>query len=255
MRLTVVGCSGSAPGAASPASCYLVEAEDVDGRTWRVALDMGSGAIGPLQRYTDPRDLDAILISHSHADHCADLAVMDVYLKYHPDGAASVPVHGPFGIGGRIAELRGVGETTEALPVTAWQPGASVSIGPLAITCAAVEHPVPAYAMRLTGPSERGGEATLVYSGDTDVCEGLAELAAGADLFLCEASFLEEEDAQRGLHLTGARAGAVAQDAGVGCLLLTHVPPWTDPNAVVAEAAGEFTGPLQAAHPGMRKSL
>lgn len=255
MRLTVVGCSGSAPGAASPASCYLVEADDADGRTWRVALDLGSGALGPLQRYAGPRSLDAILISHSHADHCADLAVMDVYLRYHPDGEASVPVHGPFGLGGRIAELRGVAETTASLPVTAWQPGAPLTVGPLTVTCAAVEHPVPAYAMRLTGPSESGGEATLVYSGDTDVCDGLAELALGADLFLCEASFLEEEDGPRGLHLTGARAGAVAQEAGAGRLLLTHVPPWTDPNAIVAEAAEQFTGPLQAAHPGLRRSL
>ena len=52
LRLTVVGCSGSYPGPASPASCYLLEAPDPDrpGRTWRVLLDLGSGALGALQR-------------------------------------------------------------------------------------------------------------------------------------------------------------------------------------------------------------
>ena len=56
MRLTVVGCSGSYPGPDSPASCYLLEADDADGRTWRVLLDLGNGALGALQRYVDPLD-------------------------------------------------------------------------------------------------------------------------------------------------------------------------------------------------------
>ncbi|WNM25223.1 MBL fold metallo-hydrolase [Demequina capsici] len=255
MRLTVVGCSGSLPGPASPASCYLLQADDADGRTWSIVLDLGSGSVGALQRYVDPRDVDAIAISHTHADHCADLAVLDVLLKYHPDGPIALPVHGPFGLATRIAELRGADDHSEALPAYAWQPGAPVSIGPMTVTCAAVEHPVPAYGLRIEGPSEQGGTAVLAYSGDCDVCPGLGEVAADADVLLCEASFLESEDAPRGLHLTGARAGQVAQVAGVGRLLLTHVPPWTEPYEVVAEAAAEYAGPLDAVHAGMRVSL
>ena len=255
MRLTVVGCSGSVPGPASPASCYLVEADDADGRTWRVVLDLGSGSVGALQRYVDPGELDAVLISHSHADHCADLAPLDVYLKYHPEGPVVLPVYGPFGLATRIAELRGVDGHSEVLPVTAWQPGASVELGPLTISCAAVEHPVPAYAMRVEGPSERGGTATLAYSGDCDACPGLADMAYDVDILLCEASFLEVDGDERGMHLTGARAGAVAEEAGVGRLLLTHIPPWIEPYESVAEAASQYSGPLAAVHAGMRLSL
>ena len=69
MRVTVIGCSGSVPGPASPASCYLVEADDDGGRTWRVVLDLGNGALGPLQRHLDPTTLDAVLLSHLHHDH------------------------------------------------------------------------------------------------------------------------------------------------------------------------------------------
>ena len=73
MRLTVVGSAGSTAGPESPASCYLVEADDA-GRTWRVVLDLGAGAVGPLQRYCDPARVDAVAVSHGHPDHCADPA-------------------------------------------------------------------------------------------------------------------------------------------------------------------------------------
>ncbi len=72
MELTVIGNSGSFPGPASPASCYLVSAA-YEGRTWRILLDLGSGALGALQRYTDALAIDAVLFSHLHPDHCLDL--------------------------------------------------------------------------------------------------------------------------------------------------------------------------------------
>jgi ribonuclease BN (tRNA processing enzyme) len=104
MRLTVVGCSGSFPGPASAASCYLVEATGADDRTWRILLDLGSGALGPLQRYTSLYDVDAVLLSHLHPDHCLDLTGLYVALKYRPAGPApAVPVHGPTGTAQRLA--------------------------------------------------------------------------------------------------------------------------------------------------------
>ena len=95
MKLTVVGCSGSFPGPDSPASCYLLEQEH-EGRTWRVLMDLGSGAFGVLQRYVDPLDVDAVLLSHLHADHCLDLCGFYVMRKYHPSGPPPrLPVWGP----------------------------------------------------------------------------------------------------------------------------------------------------------------
>src|SRR6478735_9396988 len=86
MRLTVIGCAGSYPGPDAATSCYLVEADEPDGRTWRILLDLGSGALGPLQRFTDPFGIDAVFISHLHADHCLDLCGYHVLRRYHPDG-------------------------------------------------------------------------------------------------------------------------------------------------------------------------
>jgi ribonuclease BN (tRNA processing enzyme) len=259
MRLTVVGCSGSYPGPQSAASSYLVQADDADGRTWNLVLDLGSGSLGPLQRYIELEDIDAIGISHLHPDHMADISGLFVYLKYAPRALASrqVDVHGPFGTLSRIAEAHGTnpGETlSDHIVVHAWQPGRAVKVGPMSVLPVAVEHPLPAYGVRVTGPSEEDPErtVTLAYTGDTDVCPGLDELARGADVLLAEAAFVEgRDDHLPGIHLTGRRAGEAAVRAGAGTLVITHVPPWNDPEVAMVEAREVYDGPLVRARPGL----
>lgn len=244
VRLRIVGCSGTVPGPASPASCYLVEADDADGRVWRIALDLGSGALGVLQRWCDPRDLDAVFVSHLHPDHCADLAALHVYLSYHPDGRRGrVPVYGPFGTASRLQQLRGSEEPSESLPVEALEPGEPIAVGPLTVTCEPVLHPVPAYAVRVEGPSDSGQErAVLAYSGDTDECDGLDRAADLADLLLVEATYLAADENEPGVHLTAAAAGRLALRSAAGSTLLTHVPPWVDPHDTLAEARAAARG-------------
>ena len=100
----MIGCSGSYPGPDSPACCYLLEADDPDGRTWRVLLDLGNGALGALHNYVDPLSVDGVLVSHLHADHCLDLCGYYVLRKYHPQGPQPpIPVWGPAGIADRMA--------------------------------------------------------------------------------------------------------------------------------------------------------
>jgi ribonuclease BN (tRNA processing enzyme) len=257
VRVTVVGCAGSFPSAESAASSYLVEADDAAGRTWRVVLDLGNGAMGSLQRYCDPADVDAFAISHMHADHCADLVVLGVYLRYRPDGECpQIPVHAPPGAAERLAQMAGSDPATElsgCLDVRTWADGAVVDVGPLRLESYAVEHPVPAFGIRVTGPSdeEPGRRVTLAYTGDTDEGPGLTSVAAGADVLLCEAAFLEGRDGGlRGVHLTGRRAGVAAASAGARRLVLTHLVAWNDPDASLAEAREAFDGPLQVATPG-----
>ena len=104
MRLTIVGCSGSFAGPSSPASCYLVQAEH-EGRTWNLVLDLGNGALGALQRHIDPMDIDAVVLSHLHSDHCLDLCGLYVMHRYLPTAAspARIPVYGPRRTGERMA--------------------------------------------------------------------------------------------------------------------------------------------------------
>lgn len=248
MRLTVVGCSGSLPGPTSPASCYLLTAEHED-RTWRVLLDLGSGALGALQRHADPLTLDAVVLSHLHPDHCLDLAGLHVLRAHGPRPATEdLAVHAPPGAAERMARAYGV---TEAQPMTRMAfvdlvDGAAFRVGPFKVTPFAVAHPVPAFGLRV----EADG-AVLAYTGDTDTCPGLGPLMAGADLALVEASYLEGRDENRGVHLTARRAAQAALDAGARNLLLTHLPPWTDPQDALAEAAQVWHGELGTARAGL----
>jgi ribonuclease BN (tRNA processing enzyme) len=247
VRLTVIGASGSYPGPDSPASCYLLEAEH-EGRTWRVLVDLGNGALGVLQRYIDPVDVDAVLLSHLHADHCLDLCGFYVLRKYHPRGAQPrIPVWGPAGTDVRMAkaydldEDPGMNEEFDFRPYTG-----VIEIGPFTVTAVEVAHPVTAYGLRI----EADGR-TLAYSGDTGTCAALVATARDADFFLCEASFVESHANPPNLHLTGAEAGRMATEASARRLVLTHVPPWHDPQVMLGEAAETYDGPLELAVPGL----
>jgi ribonuclease BN (tRNA processing enzyme) len=244
MKLTIVGCSGSYPGPDSAASCYLVEADG-----FQLVLDMGNGGLGQLQRYTTLDRPEAVLLSHLHADHVIDLTSYYVVRRYHPDGPMkTLPVYGPHGSSHRMARAYD-------LP---YNPGMShefdfityseepFDVGPFTVRVVPVVHPVEAYAIRL----EHRGKV-LVYSGDTSPTPALDEIARGADVFLCEAAFEEGKPNPEGLHLTGQEAGEVANGAGVGSLVVTHVPPWGRPAVALGEAADAFTGPTELARPGM----
>lgn len=263
MIVTIIGSSGSVSGPESAASCYLIQAEQ-GGETTSVVLDLGSGAYGQLSRYLDPGHLNAVLLSHLHADHVVDTTSLEVHLKYAPSGPYEpMMVYGPEGTDARLKELTGFCSKTQKLDVApypytfhTWRQGETIQIGPLTIEVFEVEHTVPAFAMRITGPSQNGtGQATVTYSGDTDSCAGLLDAAAESNLFLCEAAFEEGRDTVRGIHLTGRRAGQAAQEAGVGHLVLTHIPPWTSPDTIQGEAAAEYSGPIDVARPGARWEL
>lgn len=246
MRLTVVGCSGSYPGPDSPASCYLLEA-DHEGRTWRVLLDLGSGALGALHRYADPLTIDAVFLSHLHADHCLDLCGYHVMRKYHPTGQQPrIGVWGPAGTADRAARAYDLPldpGMTEEFDFHVW--GDPVQMGPFTVEAVPVVHPVPAYSLRVTC-----GGRVLAYTGDSGPCEALEVAARDADLLLAEASFEEGADNPPDLHLTGRECGELAIDAGVGQLVLTHVPPWHDPQVVFEEAKAVYDGPLALAQAG-----
>ncbi|MFE2377266.1 MBL fold metallo-hydrolase [Streptomyces sp. NPDC059398] len=245
MKLTVVGCSGSFPSAESACSSYLVEADG-----FRLLLDMGNGALGELQHYCGLYDLDAVFLSHLHSDHCIDMCAYFVARYYRHDGGRcpAIPVYAPEGAAERLttayADTPSSTSMSEVFDFRTLK-SASFDIGPFAVRTEKVCHPVEAYAIRI----EHGG-STLTYSGDTGVCDPLHELAVGADLFLCEASFTHGKEDVADLHLNGREAGAHAARAGVRHMVLTHIPPWTDAKRNLADAQAVFDGPVELARPG-----
>ena len=232
MRLTVVGCAGSAPGPKSPASCYLVEHDG-----FRLVLDLGNGSFGALQGYADPASIDAVFLSHLHADHCLDVAPFVVWHRYSgrsPEGL--VPLYAPVGAERRLAlayDMDG-GALTDVFDFVPVGPG-SFTVGPFEVTLARTAHPVECYAIRLTVDGR-----SLVYTGDTGPSDRVVELARGADVLLAEAAHPPGLELPPELHLTGKEAGEHAAAAGVGRLLITHVPAWVDEIGQLFAASSVF---------------
>lgn len=243
MRLTVIGCSGSFPGPASPASCYLVEH---DGFT--LLLDLGNGALGELQAHIDLDDIDAVMLTHLHADHCLDLCGLYVARRYDPRGARTgLPVWGPEGTAARLArayDLPEVPGMSAQFDFRHLVPG-QMRIGPFVVRAERVNHPVEAYGLRV----EADGHA-LAYSGDTAESPALVELARDADIALIEASCLDANPAP-GVHLTARQAAQHASAAEARLLILTHLVPWNDPAETLAQAREAFGGEVMLASRGL----
>lgn len=243
MRLTVIGCSGSFPGPESPASCYLIEHAG-----FRLVLDLGNGALGELQAHIDLDDIDAVVLTHLHADHCLDLCGLYVARRYDPRGVRTgLPVWGPAGTSSRLARAYDLPEEpgmSAQFDFRQLVPG-EMRVGPFVVRADRVNHPVEAYGLRV----EAGGHA-IAYSGDTAESPALIELARDADVALFEASCLEANPAP-GVHLTARQAAEHASAAGARLLLLTHLVPWNDPAETLAQARPAFGGELMLASRGL----
>ncbi|CAN5828016.1 MBL fold metallo-hydrolase [soil metagenome] len=250
LELTVVGCAGSFAGPDSPASCYLLRAPH-EGRTWSVVMDLGNGALGALQRHTDPLTLDAVLLSHLHADHCLDLTGLYVLRHHHPHSRPSrrLAVHGPRGTADRVARAHGAERPVSvesSFDFHDLRCRQAFAVGPFTVTPIRVNHPVESYGFRV-----EVGAITVAYTGDTDSCPELAPLMADADLVLADSAFVDGRDGLEGIHLSGSRAAAAAVGAGgVQRLMLTHLPSWNDPEVCRAQAAAVWPGEVELAEPG-----
>ena len=251
MDVTIVGCSGSFAGPDSPASSYLVRAEH-EGRCWSILLDLGSGALGSLQRHIAPYAVDAVLLSHLHVDHCIDMCGLYVMMKYVPGGPGrdAIPTWGPPGAGAHLATAYGNPDGEDVLGVFDFHElhdRETLVIGPFTVTPVRVNHPVEAYGFRI----ECDGR-TLVYTGDTDACDQLSDLMTGADLVLADSAFVDGRDHIEGVHLSGRRAAEAAVRAGgVKRLMLTHLPSWNDPEVCRAQAAQVWPGEVELAEGGV----
>jgi ribonuclease BN (tRNA processing enzyme) len=241
LDLTVLGSAGSHPGVGRVCSGYLVRS----GGT-ALLVDAGNGATANLQRLVPLRDLDAIAISHRHVDHCVDLIGAFYALQFDPEVSRRIPLYAPPEVFDTLTGLLS-GDSpmrfAERFDHRLVRHGDEVMVGAISLRFARANHPPPSVSMRL----EAGGRS-IVYSGDTGGSQELVDLARGADLFLCEATWAGElADHPADLHLTGRAAGRLAKRAGVGMLVLTHIAGATDRAQVLAEAREAFGGPVELA--------
>ncbi|MFJ9735543.1 MBL fold metallo-hydrolase [Streptomyces sp. NPDC101169] len=246
LTLTVLGAASPHPGPDRPCSGYLLAGGGAE-----VWVDAGPGTFAALQRHTDPARLTAIWISHLHADHSADLlAAAYAFAFGGMTPAAPVPVYAPQDCARRLAGFFGRSDVEFLKGVfdfRALYDGHDVRHWNLRLTARAVAHDAETYGLR----AESQG-SVLAYSGDSGPCAALGELAARADLFLCEADIDEHRGGEHfpQVHLTPEDAGRVAREARVRELLVTHVGPTLTRAAAAARAAEVSGRPTRAAVEG-----
>jgi ribonuclease BN (tRNA processing enzyme) len=259
MKLTVLGKSPAWQDAGGACSGYLVSQ---DGAT--VVLDCGNGVFGKLRGCHDYVDVDAIFISHLHADHFMDLVPYAFALTHAPrqqpvpvdrwpgtDDPARPPLYAP---PGAAETFRTLGSTfgmetliEDAFALHEYLPTSTIAVGPLGLTFREVPHYTETFAIEVTnGPGRR-----ITYGADCRPNEALVEFATDTDLLIAEATLPRPERTGIRGHLTPAEAGEHAEAAGAKRLLITHISDELDPDWALAEASGKYGGPVEIAREAM----
>ena len=243
MRLTVLGACGGYPAALDACSGFLVEHDG-----FRLVLDLGYATMPRLLSYVPAEFVDAVLISHGHPDHCADLnPLLRARALRDDDPVPALPVYAPPGALDAVLALDRPGMLASALSLSSFSPGAPLSVGPFAVETVSLPHFTPNAGIRLTA-----GGRTLAYTGDTGPSPAIVSLARDADVFLAEATHAVVVPEDSAAYLSSARqAGANAAAAGVGRLLLTHLWPAEPREPFLTEAAAAYAGPLELAESGL----
>jgi ribonuclease BN (tRNA processing enzyme) len=259
MQLTVLGKSPAWQDAGGACSGYLVE----EGET-KVLIDCGNGVFAKLRERVDYVDVDAVLLSHLHADHFLDLVPFSYALTYAPrqqpvpvdgwpgtDEPARPELHAPHGARDTFRQVVGAWGNEDliekAFDLREYDEDDTISVGPVSVSFQGVPHFTDTYAMRL---SSSNGAGQIVYGADCSPTDALTAFASGSDLMLIEATLPRPERTGERGHLTPREAGEHGREAGVRRLVLTHISDELDSEWAREEAASAFQGPVEVAREG-----
>lgn len=239
LAVTVLGCSGSYAAAGQACSGYLVQSCSTT--LW---VDCGPGTLANVQNHVGLDDIDAIVVSHHHPDHCAELPVIYNAYKYFTD----------------VRHIRAIGTADVRRVTDAFQPdgdsgdlfnweivsdGCVAEIGDIEINFSQTDHPVETLAMRF-----RCDDASIVYTADTGRGWSLARLGQEPDIVVGEGTLIDATDNPAIPHISCTHLAADANKVGAKCLVVTHVPPGSDPAQHLDEAASVFDGNVELAVTG-----
>jgi ribonuclease BN (tRNA processing enzyme) len=247
VRITVLGKSPSWQDAGGACSGYLVQD---DGCT--LLVDCGNGVFGKLRAVCDYAAVDAVVISHLHADHMLDLVPFSYALRYGPRPERARPVlHAPAGARDTFRRIVGAWGSEDlvegAFDLQEYTVGDRLEVGSLQVRFALVPHFTTTHAVEVRA----AGGARFVFGADSGPTDVFADFARAADLLVLEATLTapDEGEAVRG-HLTAAEAGAHARAAGARRLVLTHISDELDLGAAAEAAGAAFGGAVAIARGG-----
>ncbi|WP_088006813.1 MBL fold metallo-hydrolase [Indiicoccus explosivorum] len=244
LTLTPVGIWGGYPAAGGATSSFLLEQAG-----FRCLIDCGSGVLSSVQKHLGLSELDAVVISHYHADHIADIGPLQfarMIDKQLGGNDRLLPVYGHTEDPEQFEKLS-YKEVTKGYEIKEDQ---AVRIGPWEVTFCKTAHPVYCLAMRFSD-----GEKSVVFTADTGWRKELAEFAADADLLVAESNLFEEHVGRVEGHMSGRQAGELAAKASAKTLLLTHLPQYGELERIRTDAEKAFDGPVELAEAGKAYKL
>ncbi|NSL52013.1 MBL fold metallo-hydrolase [Calidifontibacillus erzurumensis] len=239
MKLTVVGFWGGFPQANGASSGYLLQDNG-----FSLLIDCGSAVLSKVQQYVHVMDLDAVILSHYHHDHIADIGPLQYARMIHTmlgKKQKELPIYG------HMADQENFERLTR-LPYTkgyAYNPEESLKLGPFTISFLKTKHPVVCYAMRITN-----GEKTICYTADSSFLPEFIDFAKDSDLLICECNLYSGQNGENAGHMTCDEAGFIAKEARVKKLLLTHLPHFGEHQELVEKAQAIYDGPVELAKEG-----
>jgi ribonuclease BN (tRNA processing enzyme) len=242
MKLTVLGGAGAWPPAGGACSGYLVEHAG-----FRLLVDPGYAVVPRLLELVAADAIDAVLVSHGHPDHVADLNPLLRARALRDDPAPVLPAYALPGALRAVLALDRRGMLDGALDLREFDAGQAWTIGPFAVHSRLLPHFLPNVGLRLTA-----GGRSITYTGDAGPSDELVELAQGTDLLLAEATYAERVPDDAAAYLNSAlEVGRQAARAAADRLMLTHLQPGTDPVASDAAARRSFEGWIGVAQAGV----
>ncbi len=238
MKITIIGWWGAYPDAGEATSGYLLELEG-----FAVLIDCGSGVLAQLQKFSSLQTIDAVVLSHYHSDHVADIGCLQYAARILTDLEQRKK---PLKIFGHAED-----NNFDSLNYLQYSTGyafdsqTNLQLGPFKFSFCRNIHPDPCYSMRI-----EVNNLAFVYISDTGFTDDLIKFAGKADLLLCESSLYDEYRGQIPGHLTAGEAGRIAAAAGVRHLVLTHLPHFGNHAMLVEQARKKYKGTLELATTG-----
>ncbi|MBU4193737.1 MAG: hypothetical protein KKE56_02995 [Actinobacteria bacterium] len=244
IEVTVLGSSGGYAGAGKACSGYLLR----HGKS-SLVLDIGSGSLANLLGQVPADGLGGLAITHMHYDHYVDIYGLATARRFWESKLPPLPLLAPPGamdvIGSPIRESSRT-RFFECFEVGEHRAGERREIASFELVALPARHMAESFAFKVTV-----GGRTVCYSGDSDTCDSLLELAGGVDLFICESTFTSEVPSKEPGHLYASEAGDIATRAGAGSLMLTHLWPTLDGRCALKDARSTYNGPIELASEGL----
>jgi len=239
VELKIIGYWGGDPGVDGASSTYVISKND-----FHLVVDIGSGGLCKLQKYVNVTDIDAVILSHYHADHVADVGVLQQALlvqSFLTESVTTVPIYAHKENDVAFHQL-----TDDFTESVAYVPENTLKIGPFFIRFLRTKHSVPCFGMRITD-----GNSTIVYTADSAYQDEWIKFSKDADLLLAESNFYKGQDAAKAGHMTSEEVGIIAKNADVKEVILTHLPHFGEHAQLVKETKEVFTGPVTLAKEGL----